>query len=94
MERFTRVDSDTLLYEFTVEDPAVWTRPWTAQIAMSKSEQGIYKYACHEGNYGLFGILGGARAKETGSGEGGGGLEAGSIDRDAYRIPQREDRLF
>jgi hypothetical protein len=65
VERFTRVDADTLLYEFTVEDPTVWTRPWTAQIAMSRSEQGMYEYACHEGNYGLLGILGGARAKEN-----------------------------
>ena len=44
VERFTRVDADTLLYEFTVEDPTVWTRPWTAQIAMSKSDQGLYEY--------------------------------------------------
>jgi hypothetical protein len=65
IERFTRVDADTLLYEFTVNDPTVWTRPWTAQIAMAKSEQGMYEYACHEGNYGLPGILGGARAKEA-----------------------------
>jgi hypothetical protein len=64
IERFTRVDADTLLYEFTANDPAVWTRPWTAQIAMAKSDQGMYEYACHEGNYGLLGILGGARAKE------------------------------
>jgi hypothetical protein len=69
VERFTRVDADTLLYEFTVEDPTVWTRPWTAQIAMSKSDQGLYEYACHEGNHGLVGILGGARAKESASGQ-------------------------
>jgi hypothetical protein len=68
VERFTRVDGDTLLYEFTVTDAAVWTRPWTAQLAMSKSEQGMYEYACHEGNYGLPGILGGARAKEGAAG--------------------------
>ncbi len=64
IERFTRVDADTLLYEFTVDDPTVWTRPWTAQIPMAKSEQHMYEYACHEGNYALPGILGGARAKE------------------------------
>jgi hypothetical protein len=69
VERFTRVDADTLLYEFTVEDPTVWTRAWTAQIAMAKSEQGMYEYACHEGNYGLLGILGGARAKESAGGQ-------------------------
>jgi hypothetical protein len=65
IERFTRVDAETLLYEFRVEDPSVWTKPWTAQIAMVKSDQPMYEYACHEGNYGLPGILGGARAKEA-----------------------------
>ena len=64
IERFTRVDADTLLYEFTVDDSTVWTRPWTAQIPMARSEQHMYEYACHEGNYALPGILGGARAKE------------------------------
>ena len=64
IERFTRVDADTLMYEFTVDDPTVWTRPWTAQIPMARSEQHMYEYACHEGNYALPGILGGARAKE------------------------------
>lgn len=64
-ERFTRVDPDTLLYQFTVNDPNVWTRPWTAEIAMSRNEERIYEYACHEGNHGLVGILGGARAKES-----------------------------
>ena len=64
IERFTRVDADTLLYEFTVDDPTVWTRPWTAEITMARSEQRMYEYACHEGNYALPGILGGARAKE------------------------------
>jgi len=62
-ERFTR-DGDTLHYEFTVEDPATWTKPWSAQIPMLKSSLPIYEYACHEGNYGMFGILGGARAVE------------------------------
>lgn len=65
VERFTRVDADTLLYEFTVDDPNVWTRPWTAQIAMTRSDDPIYEYACHETNYGLVGILGGARVKEA-----------------------------
>jgi hypothetical protein len=65
VERFTRVDADTLLYEFRIEDPSTWTRPWTAQIAMVKSDQGMYEYACHEGNYGLPGILAGARVKEA-----------------------------
>ena len=65
VERFTRVDADTLLYEFKVDDPSVWTKPWTAQIAMVRSDQGMYEYACHEGNYGLPGIIGGARVKEA-----------------------------
>ncbi len=64
VERFTRVDADTLLYEFTVEDPVTWTRPWTAQVFMRKSRDLMYEYACHEGNYSLAIILAGARAKE------------------------------
>jgi hypothetical protein len=64
VERFTRVDSATLLYEFTVEDPSTWTRPWTAQIPMTKSDERIYEYACHEGNYAIPNILAGARAAE------------------------------
>src|SRR6266436_921882 len=64
IERFTRTGANTLLYQFTVEDPTTWTRPWTAVIPMSKSEDPIYEYACHEGNYGMTGILAGARAEE------------------------------
>jgi len=64
IERFRRVDADTLLYEFTVDDPTTWTKQWTVQIPMRKSELPIYEYACHEGNYGMFGILSGARAVE------------------------------
>ena len=64
VERFTRVDRDRLQYEFTVEDPTTWTRPWTAQILMTKSREPLYEYACHEGNYGLRNILAGARGQE------------------------------
>jgi len=64
VERFTRVDADTLLYEFTVTDETTWTKPWTASIPMAKSREQMYEYACHEGNYGLLGILEGARADE------------------------------
>lgn len=64
VERIKRVDADNLLYEFTVDDPTTWTKPWTAQVPMVKSEGLIYEYACHEGNYGMFGILSGARAVE------------------------------
>ena len=64
VERFRRVDADTLLYEFTVDDPATWTRSWTAAIPMTRSEEPIYEYACHEGNYGMLNILTGARAAD------------------------------
>jgi hypothetical protein len=64
MERFTRVDPDTILYEFTVNDPAVFTKPWTAQIPMTRSPGPLLEYACHEGNYALSGVLAGARADE------------------------------
>ena len=64
VERFRRVDADTLLYEFTVDNAAPWTRSWTAAIPMTRSEEPIYEYACHERNYGMSGILAGARAEE------------------------------
>ena len=62
VERFTRVSSATLMYEVTVEDPTVWTRSWTYQLPMARSEYSLYEYACHEGNYGLYNILAGAEA--------------------------------
>jgi len=64
VERFTRANDTTLLYEFTVDDPTTFTRPWTALVPMSKSEGEIYEYACHEGNYGMTNLLSGARAEE------------------------------
>ena len=64
VERFTRIDADTLEYRFTVDDPTTWTRPWTVAFPMVKTDGPIYEYACHEGNYGLVGILSGARAEE------------------------------
>jgi|HubBroStandDraft_2_1064218.scaffolds.fasta_scaffold149050_2 hypothetical protein len=63
-ERFTRVSPDTLLYEFTVDDPTAFTRPWTAQIPVTKTKGPIFEYACHEGNYAMVDILAGARAAE------------------------------
>jgi hypothetical protein len=60
VERFTRVDPETLLYEATLEDPTTWVRPWTYAIPMKPSDGLIYEYACHEANYGLEGILKGA----------------------------------
>jgi hypothetical protein len=68
-ERFTRTDADTLMYEFTVDDPATYTRPWTAQIPMSKTEGPIWEYACHEGNYAMTNVLSGARAAEKAAAE-------------------------
>jgi len=65
-ERFRRVDDATLHYEFTVEDPATFTQPFTALVPMQKSEQPVFEYACHEGNIGLMNILRGARAEEAG----------------------------
>jgi hypothetical protein len=65
VERFTLVDPETLLYEFTVDDPTTWTRRWTAQVPMRKSEEQIFEYACHEANYGMTNLLRGARAVDA-----------------------------
>jgi hypothetical protein len=64
IERFTRVDADTISYEFTVDDPTSFTRTWTAAVPMTKTEGPIFEYACHEGNYGMTNLLNGARAVE------------------------------
>ena len=64
-ERFTRTAADTIDYEFTVNDPTFYTRPWTASLPMAKFDGPIYEYACHEGNHGLAGILSGARTEEA-----------------------------
>lgn len=71
-ERFTRTAADTITYQATVNDPTVYTKPWTMEIVMSKTEDPLFEYACHEGNYGMFGILGGARADEKKAAEQGG----------------------
>jgi hypothetical protein len=63
-ERFTRLDESTIRYQFTVDDPATWTRPWSAELLMKKSVGPIFEHACHEGNYGLANSLAGARAEE------------------------------
>ena len=60
IERFTRVDADTLQYDVTIDDQAVWTRPWTYSVPMKNNPEPVYEYACHEGNYGLTNILAGA----------------------------------
>jgi hypothetical protein len=67
-ERFRRLDASTLHYEFTVDDPATFTRPFTAAVPMAKSDQPVFEYACHEGNLGLMNIIRGARAEEEGNG--------------------------
>lgn len=59
-ERFTRVNDGTLQYDVTVDDPTVWSQPWTFSVPMQKNDQPVYEYACHEGNYGLYNILAGA----------------------------------
>jgi hypothetical protein len=65
IERFTRQDADTLRYEITVDDPDTYVRPWTLMIPLQRTSKPVYEYACHEGNYGLTGILAGARAEEA-----------------------------
>ena len=63
-ERFTRVDETTVLYKFTVDDPATWTRPWSAELPMKRTIGPLFEHACHEANYGLANTLAGARAEE------------------------------
>jgi hypothetical protein len=65
VERFTRVDADTIDYQFTVTDPAMYTRPWTASTPMAKVDIPLYEYACHEGNYAIGNMLRGARQAEA-----------------------------
>ena len=53
------------MYEYTVDDPTIWTSAWTAQHPMKLNPDSLYEFACHEGNYGLEGILAGSRAEEA-----------------------------
>ena len=64
VERFTRTDAETILYQFTVDDPTAFTRSWSGEIPLTRFPGPIYEYACHEGNYGMTNILTGARAEE------------------------------
>ena len=64
-ERFRRLNADTLLYEYTVDDPTIFTRPFTVAVPMRRNDEPMFEYACHEGNYGLLNILRGARAQEA-----------------------------
>ena len=63
-ERFSRVDDDTLLYEYTVDDPTTFTQAFTVALPMKRGGAPMFEYACHEGNYGLLNMLAGARAEE------------------------------
>ena len=65
VERFTRVDADTLEYQFTVTDPETWTSPWTASVPLRLNPEPMFEYACHEGNYSMPVMLGGARVEEA-----------------------------
>ena len=65
VERFTRIDADTLRYQFTVEDPTIWTAPWSGEYVWPASTERVYEYACHEANYSFSGILRGARVLEA-----------------------------
>ena len=65
VERFKRVDAETILYDVTVDDPTTFTRPWTAEIPMVKAQGPLFEYACHEGNYAMEDILRGARAADA-----------------------------
>jgi hypothetical protein len=65
VEHFSRLDADTLLYRFTIDDPATYTRQWTGEYAWPATSDRVYEYACQEGNYALGGILRGARLLEA-----------------------------
>ena len=64
VERFTRVDAHTIDHQVTISDPTTFTRAWTAAIPLRRTDAPMYEYACHEGNYGMEGIMAGARADE------------------------------
>jgi hypothetical protein len=64
VERFTRVSPTQIKYSFTVDDPGIYTAPYTGEVALNATKGPLYEYACHEGNYALYGILAGARAEE------------------------------
>jgi hypothetical protein len=65
VERFTRVDQDTILYEFTITDPATWTRPWSFESPWPRTQGEVYEWACHEQNYGIINVVKGAQIRAT-----------------------------
>jgi hypothetical protein len=64
-ERFTRASEDTIRYQFTVEDPGMWTKPWSGEMVIAKMTGQLYEYACNEANYGLENTLRGARVADA-----------------------------
>ena len=64
VERFTRVDDDTINYRFTIDDPSRWTRPFSGEFPFVRTKEDLYEYACHEGNYSMTNMLAGQRALE------------------------------
>ena len=66
-ERFTRVDENTINYEFTIDDPGTFTQPFSGEVPFKRLPGMVYEYACHEGNYALYNVLSGARAQERGN---------------------------
>jgi hypothetical protein len=70
-EYFTRTSDEQITYRFTMEDPEVYSQPWTAEMSLRERPEGeqLYEYACHEGNYALTGILAGARVQERSQSE-------------------------
>jgi len=64
VERFTRLGPETVNWEMSVNDSTTFTRPWSAMIPLKRSEDAVYEFACHEGNYAMEGILSGHRAQE------------------------------
>lgn len=70
IERLSRSGPENLKYEITIDDPETWTKPWSLMIPLKHSPQPVFEYACHEGNYGMQGILAGARAEEQAAASG------------------------
>ena len=85
VERFTRVSDDMIIYQFTVEDPTTWAKPWTAEIPMTKTEGPVYEWACHEGNNMISNILRGARVAER---------EAAQNERSRKGVSMREQGFW
>ncbi len=65
VERFTRVGPETLEHEITLRDPTTWTQPWTVRLLLTRTQDAIFEYACHEGNYAAELSLRSTRAAEA-----------------------------